>query len=214
MPHDYEYMTQGVDIYAQRAGEIVCDFFNSLDTTTHEQLKTIKQQYKNYYEFDSLIREINKNIGEYTNAINTATDELNSRFTFFKTTKEELTMKIRALNQRITNLRTNLENINNFKSFIDNLYPKYKEYVKTVMTTSTWKISQHTLNVDKFFSTLVSCERIVHTTAQVVDIPYSTVIHTNTNNKENTNNIPEATRIRNKYLKYKQKYLSLKNKIN
>jgi hypothetical protein len=205
------FRTQQNDIN-KRAKEIVCEFFNSLDNDTLKQLKLIKERYSKYVEFDTTIRDITSNIVNYNKTIKTDTAELKSSFTFFKDTKEGLTRNISTLNQRIINLKTNLTDINNSKLFIDNLYLKYKDYVRNNMNNKTWETSQHTLDVYTFFSRLVSCERIVHTTAHVVHTPTVKVVAKTTSN--NVEAKTEATLIRNKYLKYKQKYLSLKNKIN
>jgi hypothetical protein len=92
-----------------------------------------------------------------------------------------------ALNQNLTNLRAQLADANISKLFVDNIYNDYREYGGK-------------LSIYEFLSEFSNCEVIVNTTAQYVSTDDVA--------------LAEATLIRNKYLKYKQKYLTLKNKIN
>ena len=179
MPHDYEYMSSGVDIYAaererkEAQKKSICNFVNSLDYKEATLLKTIKQQYNEYSDLNKTITNINNNISNITN-------ELNSILTIRQTTKDKL-------NQQLTDLRRQLRDVGYYKLVVDNNFDNYRNI-------------NELLSISEFFSDLNSCEIIPHARAEVL----------------NTNGVPvaEAIRIRNKYLKYKQKYLSLKNKIN
>jgi hypothetical protein len=191
-----EYSLYGEHMDAQREAQKknMCDFFNSIDNNTAVQLKKIKQQYNSYYTFSD------RNIIIINDKINKTNEELNSMFTFKQTTKDRL-------NNELRNLEAQLLDIHNSKALVDSVYNNYKNYHGN---------GSIKLSIAEFFSELSNCEYIVHTTAEVVDDPKNVqVVNAEVvNGKFNNNNMVEATRIRNKYLKYKQKYLNLKNKIN
>ena len=170
----------------KRAKEIVCEFINNINYEIAIKIKAITQGYRTCYELDNKISLINNSIEYDTNEL---------KWSFKQTTKENL-------NQKLTNSRNKLIDINNSKSLVDNVYNEYIQYIKNLneMENNSWKIGQHTLSLFNFFSQVKTCTLIPHTTSQYASIDDVAVA--------------QATRLRNKYLKYKQKYLTLKNKIN
>ena len=172
---------------AQREAELVAQkriICEFLNSINYDIVVKLKTIKQQY----PIYNQFRANIEMINGRINDATKDL--KWSFKQNTKD-------VLNQNLTNLRAQLEYVTISKSFVDNTYNDYIIYGGK-------------LSVSEFFSESSYCEVLVHTTAQVVDIDNAKIVNTNTYN----GTLVEATRIHNKYLKYKQKYLNLKNKIN
>ena len=134
---------------------------------------------------------MNKIITNINNNISNITNELNSILTIRQTTKDRL-------NQRLTDLGRQLRDVTYYKLVVDSNFNDYHNI-------------DERLSISEFFSALNTCEIIPHARAEVLNTNARAEV---LNTKINDVAVAEATLIRNKYLKYKQKYLSLKNKIN
>jgi hypothetical protein len=190
---DYLEKRNRADNEAQK--KIVCDFLNSIDYSKVVRLKEIKQRYNSYekiseniinpkplghaYTIDDIGK---KNTGPLVDSIVDINNKLKSILTIRQTTKD-------SLNQQLTSLMAQLNDIINSKSFVDNIYDEYS------------RIPNARLSVGNFFSLLDDCEVLVPTTAEFI-------------NQNNSVETAEARVFKLKYLKYKQKYLNLKNKVN
>jgi len=192
----------------------ICDFVKRLNDDTINSLNKFKQKKYKEYELNSntAFAKIKDRLDKKSmieNDIKDIKEKLNSRIsTFFisentikelKKTLEDLTSKLEPLNSDLEKYQT----IYDTMKFVEQLRLKYYNEKNTHPNNG--------LDTIDFFSYLVNCETIVHTTAEYATTD-AVVVDTNTNTNDVA--LAEATRIHNKYLKYKQKYLNLKNKIN
>jgi hypothetical protein len=167
---------------------IICNFINGIDPTRFEELKKITQEYKSYDKFDSKIKLLRDSIAHIMKELNTKILSLIPR-TFKQSTKD-------TLNQQLTSLNAELNAVIYSKSFVDNIHQEYLRFPGA------------NVNVFEFFLRAGLCRKTINATAVVIPI-------------DKTDNVPtdnvstlKASKLAQKYLKYKQKYLSLKNKVN
>jgi len=216
MAGDYANMLQGRDVYgedetvAQRDARIakrereaaqrearereaqkksVCDFFNSLDVVYFgRRLKETKQLFTKYEQFDEqAIFATMKDLKE-------TEKELGSFLTFRDETIQRLNSKRDLLSDKVSKMYS-------ANTFVEDLYKTYARSKGITFTNDEigdkkLVASKKVFPVSDFFSYLNNCE-LVNT--KVVN---TKVVNT------------KDIEFKNKYLKYKQKYLSLKNKIN
>ena len=175
----------------------ICDFINIIDPIKLKQLKLIKLHYSGYSNFDD------DEITLLRNKIADIHDELNTTFNFIPITFSLSTKK--KLNQQLTSLNAKLEEVIYCKSFVDKIHQEFK------LSHDKY------LSVGNFFRMLDDLDkcRPINATAEVINTnATAVVIPTDKTNKIDSESTLEATKLAQKYFKYKQKYLNLKNKVN
>jgi hypothetical protein len=173
----------------------VCDFFNSLDDYYVRRLKETKKLFTNYEQFDE------KTIFDTMDLKKKTEKELKSIFTIREDTKKRLNSEVELLIDKASNTYS-------ANTFVEDLYKTYARHMG-INTREDENIKDYKkiFPISEFFSYLVNCEKVVDTNNVVLNVTTGVA-------KGVSNGVAEDSRMKNKYLKYKQKYLSLKNKIN
>ena len=166
----------------------ICDFVKRLDADTVNKLNEIKQ--KNYSHNELKSSSSKRDEMQYEILLKQKDiKDINEKISYFfisSDTKKELNNKRDGLTATLTSLTSNLEKFKNIC--------KVNVFVdKLRINYNNYKYNNN-LDESSFYSYLLDCDVITYATT--------------------TNYVEENNRMKNKYLKYKQKYLSLKNKIN
>ena len=179
----------------------VCEFLKSVDADTVNKLKIIKNQYKEYEQLTyTTERDIKMKINlleeemvMVRNSINETNKELkkisDSKVTAFFTTEStiaNLKSDQKSLTDELIRLENQVKRLNEKSINIKNANSFVDNLFQAYRNYLGINTNTNKLYISDFYSYLDNCK----------------VVNTN------------DTLIKNKYLKYKQKYLNLKNKLN